>query len=247
MSTKSETSQTSDPQPAIKSHLGAVEVKGNMVTMMSVLLHSTELSQIETSLAHHIKQAPGFFSNTPVLVDFSRVEIDQTFNFKALFKLVRNQSLMPVAVRGVANDLAEKLQLAGVPIVETAAAERTDTADQPKTSTRVSRTSSLVIERPVRSGQQVYAKSADLIVLAQSNAGAELVADGNIHVYGTLRGRALCGVHGDTSARIFCSSLEADLVSVAGHYKVLEEVPAAVKNRPVQISLQDDQLLIEPL
>ncbi len=218
-----------------------------MVTMMSVLLHSTDLQQIETSLADRVKQAPDFFSNTPVIVDFSRVEITETFNFKALFKLVRNQSLMPVAVRGVIGELSDRLQLAGVPIVETAASERSDTTDRQTSNSRVGRTSSLVVDKPVRSGQQVYARSADLIVLTQSNAGAELVADGNIHVYGALRGKALCGVTGDSDARIFCTTLEADLVSVAGRYKILEEIPAAVRNKPVQIRLSGEQLLIEPL
>ena len=218
-----------------------------MVTMMSVLLHSTDLQQIETSLADRVKQAPDFFSNTPVIVDFSRVEITETFNFKALFKLVRNQSLMPVAVRGVIGELSDRLQLAGVPIVETAASERSDTTDRQTSNSRVGRTSSLVVDKPVRSGQQVYARSADLIVLTQSNAGAELVADGNIHVYGALRGKALCGVTGDSDARIFCNTLEADLVSVAGRYKILEEIPAAVRNKPVQIRLSGEQLLIEPL
>ncbi len=218
-----------------------------MVTMMSVLLHSTDLQQIETSLADRVKQAPDFFSNTPVIVDFSRVEITETFNFKALFKLVRNQSLMPVAVRGVIGELSDRLQLAGVPIVETAASERSDTTDRQTSNSRAGRTSSLVVDKPVRSGQQVYARSADLIVLTQSNAGAELVADGNIHVYGALRGKALCGVTGDSDARIFCTTLEADLVSVAGRYKILEEIPAAVRNKPVQIRLSGEQLLIEPL
>ena len=145
------------------------------------------------------------------------------------------------------------MQSAGVPIVELASTpsseEKQEVADAPAQDSQASksRSTARIIEQPVRSGQQCVSKHGDLILLSQISSSAELIANGNIHVYGTLRGRALCGVHGDTSARIFCTALEADLVSIAGHYKVLEEVPAAVKNRPVQISLQDEQLLIEPL
>ena len=169
--------------------------------------------------------------------------------------MIRQQQLLPVAVRGIGEDLREKMQAAGVPIVElasTANAEEkkevaAEPAEQDNSGEATGSRGSRIVEQPVRSGQQCVAKHGDLILLSNISPSAELIANGNIHVYGTLRGRALCGVHGDTSARIFCSSLEADLVSIAGHYKVLEEVPAAVKNRPVQISLQDDQLLIEPL
>lgn len=105
------------------------------------------------------------------------------------------------------------------------------------------------VYQPIRSGQQIYARNGDLVVLAAVNAGAEVVADGNIHVYAPLRGRALAGIHGDPRARIFCQSFEAELVSLAGHYRVFEEkVPAELYRKAVQIYLNDkDQLTIEPL
>jgi septum site-determining protein MinC len=101
----------------------------------------------------------------------------------------------------------------------------------------------LVIQ-PVRSGTQIYARGADLIVIAAVSPGAEIMADGNIHVYGALRGRALAGAGGDTEARIFCSRFEAELVSIAGHYLVSEQMPAAERGFPVQITLVDDRLTI---
>ena len=231
----------------------SVYIKGNMYTLMSILLHESEIEKISADLAGRVQQAPAFFKNTPVIVDFSPIEIDATYDFNKLFKVIRQQQLLPVAVRGIGDELREKMQAAGVPIVELASTATTDekkeTAEQDDGRGDVTGPGSLarIVDQPVRSGQQCVAKHGDLILLSQISPSAELIANGNIHVYGTLRGRALCGVHGDTSARIFCSSLEAELVSVAGHYKLLEEVPAAVKNRPVQISLQDDQLLIEPL
>ena len=104
-----------------------------------------------------------------------------------------------------------------------------------------------MITQPVRSGQQVYAPGGDLIVLAPVSAGSELLADGHIHVYGPLRGRALAGVRGDTNARIFCQSLEAELVSVAGQYKVAEDLRRQQWKEAVQISLEGDSLKIEAL
>ena len=105
----------------------------------------------------------------------------------------------------------------------------------------------MLVNRPVRSGQQVYARDTDLIVLGSIGAGAEVIADCNIHVYGPLRGKALCGVSGNTETRIFCQSLEAELVSVAGNYRLLEEIPEDLRGKPAQIWLDKDRLNIEPL
>ena len=107
--------------------------------------------------------------------------------------------------------------------------------------------SPLLVDRPVRSGQQIYARDTDLIVMGQVGPGAEVIADNNIHVYGPLRGRALCGVSGNADTRIFCQSLEAELVSVAGTYRMLETIPEELRGRPAQIWLDRERLNIEPL
>jgi len=104
-----------------------------------------------------------------------------------------------------------------------------------------------LITTPIRSGQQVYAPGGDLVVLAPVSAGAEILADGNIHVYGPLRGRALAGVKGDTEARIFCQSLEAELISIAGNYKVNEDLQKEHWKEGIQARLEGDQLVITPL
>lgn len=126
------------------------------------------------------------------------------------------------------------------PKLQTTTAGAADGTPRPSTKTA---------SQPIRSGQQIYAPSGDLIVLAAVNAGAEVVADGNIHIYAPLRGRALAGVRGDSKARIFCHSFEAELISVAGNYRVFEDkVPPELYRKPVQIYLNDkDQLTIEPL
>jgi septum site-determining protein MinC len=105
----------------------------------------------------------------------------------------------------------------------------------------------LTVKTPVRSGQQVYAKNGDLIVLAPTSAGSEIMADGSIHVYGPLRGRVLAGVNGDKTARIFCRSLEAELIVIAGCYQLLDESDTHLKGKPAMIRLEDEKLIIEPL
>ncbi len=104
-----------------------------------------------------------------------------------------------------------------------------------------------VVNRPVRSGQQVYAQGSDLIVMASVSEGAELLADGNIHVYGTLRGRALAGVKGDPEARVFCQSLDAELVSIAGQFITYDTVKGDYWKKPAQVYLEEEKLRIEPL
>jgi septum site-determining protein MinC len=114
----------------------------------------------------------------------------------------------------------------------------------PRQPERVAAGKSLLVTQPVRSGSQIYARGADLVVTAAVSPGAELMADGNIHVYGVLRGRALAGASGDPEARIFCSRFEAELVSIAGHYLVSEQMPPEERGLPVQIALVDDRLTI---
>ena len=106
----------------------------------------------------------------------------------------------------------------------------------------------MVIDKPLRSGQQVYAKGRDLIVLAMVNAGAEVIADGHIHIYGTLRGKAIAGARGNTQARIFAQAMEPELISIAGIYRTTETaLPENVAGKPAQVRLEGEKLIIEPL
>ena len=118
------------------------------------------------------------------------------------------------------------------------------TTDKPQPETPLTTRKTVVVTSPVRTGQQVYAEQADLIVLGMVSEGAEIIADGNIHVYAPMRGRALAGESGDTSARIFLQSMQAELVSIAGIYRVFEQnLPPSLHKKAVQIELQDDERL----
>lgn len=219
-----------------------------MISMMAIVLRDTDLKKVASGLQERVKQAPAFFKNTPVVVDFSSVSVSFGFDFNALFKLIRQQQLLPVAVRGIPSSLGEKMQQVGVPIVEHSAATAVGANNGNSGLRRGKAGKTLIISEALSEGQQCYAQDSDLVLLAPGHAGAELIADGSIHVYGALKGRAVCGAHGDTEARIFCSALQADLVSVAGYSYQLDSVPVELKNRPVQIRLSNKQeVLIEPL
>lgn len=106
----------------------------------------------------------------------------------------------------------------------------------------------MIINKPVRTGQRIYAEGSNLVVLGVVNAGAELIADGDIHIYAPLRGRAIAGAQGNENARIFVHSLEAELISIAGCFKVFENgIPENLRGKPVQVHLNGSDLIIQPL
>lgn len=247
-----------------------VELKGGMYTFMSLKLHTSDMSVIDEKLADKVQQAPGFFKDTPVVIDLSVLEeLEEDIDGKALLECIRRHKLVPI-VASIGDKSSGLVKSIPLPLIESGArrsaltpAAPTLVADGeapsntqnpiPDVDLSVSREveyvvkAPLLIDKPVRSGQQVYARDTDLIVMGQVGPGAEIIADNNIHIYGPLRGRALCGVSGNTSTRIFCQSLEAELVSVAGNYRMLETIPEELRGKPAQIWLDKDRLTIEPL
>ena len=241
-------------------------LKGGMLTMTVVELVHQAPERFAMQLAEKVEQAPNFFQDTPVLISLEKLDDSMDIaGLIALLRICRDHGLQPVALRGAEQfrPLAQQASLVLLPpgrgrdkIIEApepaaqAVAQQPEVAqvpavEAPKAAT--ASTSSRVITEPVRSGQQVYARGGDLIVLAPVSAGSELLADGHIHVYGPLRGRALAGVRGDTQARIFCQSLEAELVSIAGQYKVAEDLRRQQWKEAVQVSLEGDILKIAAL
>jgi septum site-determining protein MinC len=181
----------------------------------------------------------------------------------AIVALLRASQLQPVAVAGATPDelaLAHELGLADA--ADEPAAERAAAAPSSETVREVVReitvekiiekpgapAPTLIVDKPLRSGQQVYAKGGDLVVLAVVSHGAEVIADGSIHIYAPLRGKAIAGARGDTSARIYTRSLEAELLAIAGIYRTAENpLPADVAGKPAQVYLQGEKLLLQPL
>lgn len=222
------------------------DLKGSLFTLTIMRLRQADQRVIAHHLAKKVKQAPGFFKNVPIVLDLGDMERTEILDFSTLFDLLRGYGMIPVGVRNGSAQLQAAAALAGLPVLppEGRSSAGLKNSDRPE-ATPVHRNKT--ITHPVRSGQQIYAPDGDLILLGPISPGAEVLADGNIHIYGPLRGRALAGVNGDTEARIFCQSLEAELVSIAGRYRVIEELEVANQNKPVQIYLSEDRLIIEPL
>ncbi|SES18860.1 septum site-determining protein MinC [Halopseudomonas bauzanensis] len=238
------------------------QLKGGMLTMTVLELVHLAPQRFAIQLAEKVEQAPNFFQDTPVLISLEKLDDNLDISgLIALLRICRDHGLQPVALRGAEQfrPLAQQASLVLLPpgrnrdkIIEAPEPAPQPVAQQAEVASvsapqPADTTPTRVITEPVRSGQQVYARGGDLVVLAPVSAGSELLADGHIHVYGPLRGRALAGVRGDTRARIFCQSLEAELVSVAGQYKVAEDLRRQQWKEAVQISLEGDILKIAAL
>jgi len=239
----------------------AVELKGSVFTLPILHIQVASIPEIEADLLKHLSKARKFFENAPVVIDLKSIaKVAQDFDFHGLMKLLSQQHLIPVGVKNGSNQQNALAVSAGLAILKGGISppdvdEKTSIKEKPTPTTDntvkdatpvvAGPDKTKVVTQPVRSGQQVYAKGGDLIILAPVNHGAEIIADGNIHIYSTMRGRALAGVRGDVNANIFCQSMEAELVAIAGNFRVFEEdMPAEIKSKSVRIHLDNEQLVI---
>lgn len=220
-------------------------LKGSLFTLTVLHLFQLDRTAIERQLAEKIKQAPSFFNNTPVVIDLDGMtDSSDGLDFNGLYELLRAHGMVPVGIRNGTPMQQAAARLAGLPVLpESRAAHNGKKPERTESASVHSR----IVNHPIRSGQQVYAPDGDLIVLGAVSAGAEVIADGNIHIYGVLRGRALAGVRGDAETRIFCQSLEAELVSIAGRYRISEQIEPSERGKAAQIHLVEDRLVIEHL
>ncbi|MES2211728.1 MAG: septum site-determining protein MinC [Pseudomonadota bacterium] len=245
----------STTDPTIKTSPG-FQFKGGLFTLTTLQLLHTDLSELGRHLDEKIRQAPNFFTHSPVVLDIHRL-MGAPIDFEQLIKDLRARRLIPFGVRGATPEQQVQAIACGLGVlpeskVRPSSMQQEQDNRPVRTETELSgheenMTPTKIVTQPVRSGQQIYVRGGDLIVLSAVSAGAEILADGHIHIYGPLRGRAIAGVSGDTKARIFCHSLEAELVSVAGHYKVSEDLKECHWKESVSIQLVGDRLQIEPL
>jgi septum site-determining protein MinC len=224
-------------------------VQGALFTVMVIRAGMLRDAVFEQELTEQIERSPRFFFNAPVVLDLSGAEGFATEDeFVDARDVLRRHTLSLVGVQNALPEQLEAAAAAGFASFAPTSAQPSRRAAAPaapeRTPARPPRAAARLITEPVRSGMQIYARGTDLVVTAAVSPGAELIADGNIHVYGALRGRAMAGASGDVEARIFCSRLEAELVSIAGRYLVSEQLPAEQRGFPVQIALVDDQLTI---
>ncbi len=234
-------------------------LKAGLFPLTLLEVQGLDRQSFERDLQLKVAEAPAFFQQTPVILSIE-AEARGTMGLAELIELCRGQGLVPVVLRGGSEALQQQALQQGLALMPEGRS-RTPKADpEPQPAAAVAAPAAeeepvapvpgggnRVITTPIRSGQQVYAAGGDLIVLSSVSAGAEVLADGNIHVYGPLRGRALAGVRGDTGARIFCQSLEAELISIAGDFQLSDDLRGKLWKQPVQICLSDQKLTVEPL
>ncbi len=228
----------------------AFELKGSLLTLIVLRLLELDNDKITAQFAEKVAIAPNLFQQAPVVIDLYSVR-EGSIDLPYLIDLLRAHHLIPVAVRGGnENHNAIAINMGLGILSENKSGERARRPPEPEpviVPPAPIFSPAKVITQPIRSGQQVVARPGDLIVLASVSHGAEILAQGHIHVYGALRGRALAGVNGNQEARIFCQSLDAELVSIAGNYQINEDLPEQVRGKPAQVYLEGEQLKIELL
>jgi septum site-determining protein MinC len=196
------------------------------------------LEEIDATLA----RSPGFFVGKPVVLDLSAVDLSQS----AIAHLVASLEQRDIRVLGIEGVDAAHLTTSMPPLL-TGGRQCVLTQNEPKKPEPKPKPSSLLLESPVRSGQSVFFAEGDVTVVGSVGSGAEIVAGGSIHIYGTLRGRAMAGVNGNSRARIFCQKIEAELLAIDGYYQTAEEIDATLRNRPAQAWLEGEIMKITPL
>lgn len=251
-----------------------LEIKISTVVAVAALIGDTDLDKLSSALAEVTGGTPDYFEDEFTVIDLGNLQAPpspDSIAWSALIALFRSHRLNPVAVRNAPEALEQEIRAHGLSIdgmdqsrtfeltpppspppsePAPAIAPVLDTPRTPPVDTIASPApvATKVIDMPVRSGQRVYARGGDLVILATVNPGAEVIADGSIHVYAPLRGRALAGAAGASDARIIGTCMEAELVSIAGVYRTFDDGwPKELKGKPVQVLLQEDRLDLRPM
>lgn len=207
------------------------DLKGSSFTLSVLHLFNNDIAETLAYLDEKVAKAPSFFTSAPVVLNIAKVEGD--IDFTALKQGILNIGMIPVGVTGSKDKRTQNLaKEAGLAVMSAAKSP----AQAPAEIEPVK-----VINTPVRSGQQIYAKNGDLVVLNHISAGAEVIADGSIHIHGTLRGRAIAGASGQKAAKIICDDLQAELVSIAGNYWLSDQIQDEFWQKKVMLSLQSDE------
>ncbi len=240
------------------------EFKSATLPLIAVILRTADLGVLAGALDVQLADSPDFFEQEPVVIDLSQLpealgdDADADIDFTLLRDLLARHQTQPIAVRGGTDAQNAQARAAGLSVTAMPAApaprapappaEATGEAPQIVREVPVPANGTLVIDKPLRSGQQVYARGGDVVVTAVVSFGAEVIADGNVHVYAPLRGKAIAGARGNVDARIFTTCMEAELVAIAGIYRTSEvALPADIAGKPAQISLDGKKIVMRAI
>ncbi len=245
----------------------AGELKIGQVGIANLRIRSMDVARLAEEMRQRVQRAPRLFARAAVVIDFGGLsQVPDAATARALIDGLVEAGVLPVALAYGTTETERLSEALGLPLLAKFRAqyERADGAAPPAPSEPAAAAAPAganpvpapaptggnpgkIQSAPVRSGQQVYADNRDLTVLSPVGAGAEVIADGSVHIYGPLRGRALAGAQGNEQARIFCREFHAELVAIAGHYRVLEDIPSDLRGKAVQVWLEDQQLKIAAL
>lgn len=226
------------------------DIKSASLDLLAIVLRSTDLSSLQDA----IQQRFSSLEPEPFVLDIEQLPAPDSDTLAPVCAMLQQHGLRIAAVRHRDAQYAALAHRLGLPFISGSGSGKSSAesvsaavAAAPVADSSLP-TPTMIIDRPVRAGQQIYAKGGDLVVLEMVSAGAELIADGSIHVYAPLRGRALAGARGNTAARIFVKSMEAELVSIAGVYRTIEQdLPQSIKGKPTQIYLEQERVVMIPL
>lgn len=228
----------------------SIDLKGSIFTLLVLRISTICIEKISISLEKKMKQLPNFFSkNTPVVVNVSK--INNSINWKNLHQVISNAGLFVIGVCCCHdNNLKKKIIRSGLPILTQGKNivnfnNLTDSIKSVYENKNLEFLKTQVIYTPVRSGQRIYAQNRDLIIISNVSSGAEIISDGNIHIYGTIRGRVLAGASGNKESQIFCTNLFSELISIGGYYWINEQIPKEFLGKSVRIYLKDNNLVMK--
>jgi len=228
-----------------------IEIKISTVVAISTILHSADPIAIDAALKQMTGGVSDFFEDEFAVIDVAAIADDaMQIDWAALVGLLKNYRLNAVAVRGAPAALNEAIRAHGLFLDEGASGPQAGASRErePAPAVAPAPVQAMIIDTPVRAGQRIYARGTDLIITAVVNNGAEIIADGSIHVYAPLHGRALAGASGNADARIFALSMQPELVSIAGVYRTFDEgFPSELSRQPAQIRLVGDRIDISSL
>lgn len=240
----------------------AGELKIGQVGIANLRVRTLDVARLVQEMRERVARAPKLFGRAAVILDFGGLsQAPDTATAQALLDGLREAGVLPVALAYGTSEIEQLSVQLGLPLLakfraQYESADAAPAAPPPRRAPEPAPPPPAPAAAPqpgrmqrgaVRSGQQLYAENCDLTVLSTVGAGAEVIADGSIHIYGTLRGRALAGAKGNEGARIFCRDFHAELVAIAGRYKVLDDIPDALRGKAVQVWLEQDQIMIAAL
>ncbi|KIO35668.1 septum site-determining protein MinC [Shewanella sp. cp20] len=215
----------------------SLELKGSSFTLSVLHINDADLDGVARELDDKLAIAPQFFLGAPLVVNLSAIS-DPDYNLAGLKDLLISRQLVIVGITGAPSAIANQAKALGLALIKSGKQSQNQ-PQLPKTTK--------IVKQNIRSGQQIYAKNGDLIIIGAVGNGAEVIADGSIHIYGSLRGKAMAGANGDKNAVIIAQNIDAELVSIAGQYWLTENLQAHASIKSGCIRLDGDSLTVEAL